>query len=189
MSTVHMVSISKIHVLKKRGYSGAEIGIKVGLSETYVSNLLRLLQNGEERLIDAVERGEIPMAVATEIAASSDEAFQHSLHEAYASGKLRGRALLKVRRLVEVRSVRGKALRGGSHKRKPPSARDLVRTYRRETDRQALLVKKAHLCESQIRFVASALGDLFRDENFVNLLRAESLDSLPKYLAASIEKR
>jgi len=111
-TTVEMAR--EIQALKKRGYSGAEIGIKVGLSETYVSNLLRLLQNGEERLIDAVERGEIPMAVATEIAASSDEAFQHSLHEAYASGKLRGRALLKVRRLVEVRSVRGKALRGGS---------------------------------------------------------------------------
>jgi len=63
------------------------------------------------------------------------------------------------------------------------------KVLKRETDRQALLVKKAHLCERQLRFVASALGDLFRDENFVNLLRAESLDSLPKYLATSIEKR
>ena len=32
------------------------------------------------------------------------------------------------------------------------------------------------------RFIQTALGDLFRDDNFVNLLRAEGLDTAPKYI-------
>ena len=32
----------------------------------------------------------------------------------------------------------------------------------------------------------SALQQLFQDENFVNLLRAEGLETLPKYLAERV---
>ena len=35
-------------------------------------------------------------------------------------------------------------------------------------------------------FAVSALKQLFQDDNFVTLLRAESLDSLPQYLATQI---
>ena len=35
-------------------------------------------------------------------------------------------------------------------------------------------------------FTVSALKQLFEDGNFTTLLRAESLDSLPQYLAAQI---
>jgi ParB family chromosome partitioning protein len=62
-----------------------------------------------------------------------------------------------------------------------------VRTYRQEVERQKLLVKKAKLCESRLLFIVSALKELFEDENFVNLLRAESLNSMPKYLAEQIK--
>ncbi len=176
-------------VLKERGHSNAEIAVKVGLSEKYVSNLLHLLENGEERIVAAVERGEIPITVAIDIAASDDKAVQRSLQEAYESGKLRGRALLKVRRLIEERRVRGKTLRGsGPNRGKGQSTHDLVRALRKETQKQELLVKKAHLCEQQLRFVLSGLKDLFGNENFVTLLRAEKLDALPKYLAESIQR-
>jgi ParB family transcriptional regulator, chromosome partitioning protein len=180
----------EIQTLKERGYSVGNIAAKVGLSETYVSHLIRLIENGEERLIEAVERGEIPIGVAMEIAASDDEQLQRSFAEAYESGKLRGRALLKARKLVELRRGRGKTLRGGgTHKRKAPSPDELVRTYRRETQRQELMVKKAHVCERQLRFVSSALKGLFQDDNFTNLLRAEALDALPKYLSEAMHKR
>jgi ParB family chromosome partitioning protein len=36
-------------------------------------------------------------------------------------------------------------------------------------------------------FIVSALKNLFRDENFLTLLRAEELDSLPAYLAEKIQ--
>jgi len=169
--------------LKERGHSCADIASMVGMSEPYVTQVIRLIETGEDRLVVAVERGDIPITTAFEIAASDDEALQRSLQEAYESGKLRGRALVKVRRLIDERRARGKHVgRSGSRQAKSPSAQDLVRTLQRETKRQELLVKKSRHCEQQLRFVLSALKDLMKNDHFVTLLRAEKLDALPKYL-------
>ena len=40
--------------------------------------------------------------------------------------------------------------------------------------------------QQRLLFVVSALQELFQDENFTNLLRAEGLDTLPKYLAERV---
>ena len=176
-------------ILKERGHTHADIAALIGVSETYVTQLLRLVEKGEERLVAAVERGDIPITAAIEIAASDDAKMQRSLQDAYDSGALRGRALLKVRRLMDERRARGKELRGsGSRKPKAPSTHDLVRALRRETQKQELLVRKSRHCEQQLRFVLSALKDLMRNEHFVTLLRAEKLDALPKYLSEMIQK-
>jgi ParB family chromosome partitioning protein len=177
--------------LKERGHTLADIAALIGVSETYVSQLVRLVENGEGRLVAAVERGDIPITAAIEIVGSDDATMQRSLQEAYESGKLRGRSLLKVRRLIEERRARGKGLRGrgaGSRRSRSPSTHDLVRTLRRETQKQELLVKKSRHCEQQLRFVLSALRDLIKNKHFVTLLRAEKLDALPKYLSEMIQK-
>ena len=110
----------EIQAQKERGCSIGDIAAKVGLSETYVTDLARLIQKGEERLVEAVERGEVPLGIAMEIANTDDPQIQSSLREAYETGKLKGKALMKVRRLLETRRVRGKTLRGakGSYKAK-----------------------------------------------------------------------
>jgi ParB family transcriptional regulator, chromosome partitioning protein len=179
----------ELQALRERGYTNVQIAAKVDVSEAYVSLLSRLMKSGEERLLRAVERGDIPLNTAAEIAATDDEGIQRSLTEAYESGKLRGAALVKARRLVEQRRVRGKSLSGGGgprHGRGPKkaavTAESVMRTYNKEVQRQKLLVKKARLCETRLRFIHTALGDLFRDDNFVNLLRAEGLDTAPKYI-------
>lgn len=47
-------------------------------------------------------------------------------------------------------------------------------------------MKKARICEERLLFVTSTLKQLLADEDFVNLLRAEGLDALPKYLAEAV---
>jgi ParB family transcriptional regulator, chromosome partitioning protein len=177
----------EIKTLRERGYTTSEIAAKVGLSDTYVSNLSKLLSKGETRLVEAVERGEIPIVVAIQIANADDEQIQRSLTEAYETGKLRGKALLKVRRLIETRRLRGQGQDArGPRQRKAPSAQDVIRTYKREAQRQERFVKQARAFDRQLRFAVSALKRLFEDENLVNLLRAESLDGLPKYIAEAV---
>ncbi|HVW30401.1 MAG TPA: plasmid partitioning protein RepB C-terminal domain-containing protein [Polyangiaceae bacterium] len=183
--------VGKIVALEKRGYTPAEIAGKIGVSEGYARSLLKLFEQGEERLLAAVERGEIPIAVAAEIAVADDKDIQRSLAEAYESGRLRGKALIKARDLVEARRSQGK--RQGTHPsssskpRKRVSADEIVRTYRRETQRQRLLVKKARLCETRLLFLATSLRELLQNEDFVNLLRAEALDKMPEYLATQVK--
>jgi ParB family transcriptional regulator, chromosome partitioning protein len=66
------------------------------------------------------------------------------------------------------------------------STSSLVRTYQKEVERQKLMVKKAEYAQQRLLFVVGALRQLFDDENFANLLRAEQLDTLPKYIAERV---
>ena len=58
--------VHAIGVLAGRGYSHAEIAKKVDFSVEYVAAICVLLEQGEEKLLSAVERGVIPHSIAME---------------------------------------------------------------------------------------------------------------------------
>lgn len=180
--------VQEIRNLKDRGYTYSIIAKKTDLGTSYVQAILHLLKNGEERLIQAVEKGQLPVTVAITIARSDDKAIQKALAEAYESNDLRGKQLLTARRLIEKRRLDGKSARGPKTQNVSKySADDVLQTYQKETLRQRMVVQKAKICETRLLFAVSAVRQLLADENFVDLLRAETLDSLPQYLATQIE--
>lgn len=176
--------VQKVKELKEQGYSLAEAARKIDLEVSYVRGILLLLTKGEEKLLQAVEKGQIPVNVAMTIATSDDKSIQRALTEAYESHDLRGKALLRARRLIENRRSRGKGLRNGkrSAPADPVTVDSLLKAYQQETLRQKLVVQKAKLTETRLLFVLSALRQLVKDEHFVTLLRAENLDTMPQYL-------
>jgi len=97
--------------------------------------------------------------------------------------------LLTVRRIIEMRKANGKRTNPGVRRRNDQlqSPVGLVRAYRQEADRQKLLVKKSQLTEHRLLLIVSGVKNLFRDDNFLTLLRAEGLDSLPAPLAEKIQ--
>jgi ParB family chromosome partitioning protein len=178
--------------LEKRGYSPAQIAGKVDVTEGYVRGILRLHAKGEEILLAAVERGDIPLNVATEIAAAKNDDVKRCLAEAYEKGELKGKAVSKARALVERRLAGGQRNSPRSGRRGPTkkmSVDDVVRTYKRSTQKQAQMVRKAQVCDQLLRLVCGAVRELARDEHFVTLLRAEGLDKMPKYLAEQVRQR
>lgn len=185
-STVELVR--EIKALKERGYTHSEIARKTDLDVSYIRGIIHLLDRGEERLLQAVEKGHLPVSIAITIATSDDKAIQRALQEAYEQNDLRGKALLLARRLIESRRTNGKKPRGGSRKLsdKPVSTESLLKTFQQETMRQRMIIQKAKICETRLLFAVSALKQLFNDDHFVTLLRAEGLDSLPQYLANQI---
>jgi ParB family chromosome partitioning protein len=44
------------------------------------------------------------------------------------------------------------------------------------------MIRKAKICDAKLVFIVTAFDKLVRDENFMTLLRAESLFTMPKYL-------
>jgi len=188
---INLELVKQISTLKNRGYKSSEIAKKIDMNREYVRGIIRLINRGEERLINAVEKGQIPITTAVEISAAKDEDAQLALLEAYEKSKLKGSALKKARQLIAQRRSQGKSLRAGIpiSKRKGITAREVVRAYRQEVDRQSQLIKKAKLCEARLMFIVSALTELMADENFVNLLLAESIDSMPKYLSEQIKAK
>lgn len=61
-----------------------------------------------------------------------------------------------------------------------------ARRRKKEVARQKLMVKKSEYAHQRVLLIAGALRELYSDENFGNLLRAEKLDTLPKYLAERV---
>lgn len=178
--------ISGITQLRAMGYSAKEISEKVGLTLEYVNSLIMLLDRGEERLVTAVLRGAIPAYAAIIIAEAGedDRAVQTALQDAYESGALRGKQLMEARQVIQRRKLIGRTnARGTPRKNTNVTSLSLVRAYQKEVQRQQMMVKKASFAQQRLLFVTGALRQLVADENFVNLLRAEGLDSMPKYLA------
>ncbi len=181
--------LSGIEQLRERGYTPKQIASKTGLTQTYIQGILGLLQKGEQRLLVAVEKGEVPLNAALAIvgAGDDDKAVQAALQDAYESGTLRGQRLIDARRVLERRATLGLSIA----KRMPRKVVDvttssLVRTYQKEVERQKAMVRKATFAQQRLLFTVTALQQLFQDENFVNLLRAEGLETLPKYLAERV---
>jgi ParB family chromosome partitioning protein len=178
--------LTGIRLLHAKGYNQSEIARKTGLSHEYVRDILMLANKGEERLLTAVEIGALPLRVACDIveAGDNDVALQATLHSMYESGVLRGSQLLELRKVLKRRAMLGKTCSNRGTKVRPPvTARSLVRTYQQEVERQRLFVRKGVMVQERLLVVVSAVRRLLADENFVTLLRAEGLVTLPKYLA------
>jgi ParB family chromosome partitioning protein len=182
--------LADIESLRQRSYGPESIAQKTGLSPQYVNNIIFLLERGEERLIEGVQKGQIPLTTALEIAraADTDKELGAVLQQAYESGQLRGRQLIEARRLVEKRAELGPGVAHGPVPKSVPviSPSSLVKTYQKEVARKKQMVVKAEYSQNRLLFVIEALRKLLADENFINLLRAEGLESLPAPLADRI---
>lgn len=55
-------------------------------------------------------------------------------------------------------------------------------TYRQETQRQKLMIKKSRVCDARLSNVVTAFNKLLVDAHFLTLLRAEALETMPKFL-------
>jgi len=182
--------LSGIQDLQERGYTPVQIAQKTGLVLRYVEGVVVLLRQGEQRLLMAVERGSVPLTAALHIAAAGDDsgAVQAALQEAYEAGALRGRRLIQARMVIERRASQGRAVIRGRNPRSstPVTTSQLLRVCQKEVDRQRLLVRKATFTQQRLLFIVTALKQLFGDEHFVTLLRAEGLDTLPRFLADKV---
>ena len=172
--------------LKERGYTDTQIADKTGLTLAYVRCVIHLVGKGEQRLLRAVETGQLPITVAMDIADSDDRDVQAALRSAYEKNLLRGRKLMYAKRLLELRLKHGKGPMARSKRGTPTTPNAVYRAYRDDADRKQMLVQKAEATKGVLMFVCEALRTLLANEHFVALLRAEHLDTLPSNLAHRI---
>jgi ParB family chromosome partitioning protein len=179
--------LAAIKALLDKGYDTQTISKKTGLADTYVYMIGVLLRDGEDRLLTAVELGHLPLTVAIQIASSPEEE-QRALQEAYENNDIRGEKLKIVQDVLEARRLRGKSSRTNPNrtkeidKRRRLSGEDVLKIYKREVERKQALTLQAEKTTRQIHFITEALRQLFREDHFVTLLRAEGLTTMPKKL-------
>jgi len=177
--------IHEIERLSAAGYSNVAIGKKLDISDGMVGGLISLKNAGEERLLDTALKGRIPLGVAIDISKTESSDAQRELLKAYENKQLNQSAIRTVRRVMEQRRFLGKRLRSSRHGERSTrtTADGLVNAFRKETRRQKVMIKKAKICEANLMFLVTGFKRLLEDENFINLLRAEELGSMPKLLA------
>jgi ParB family chromosome partitioning protein len=175
--------INEIERLKSLGYSNRAISKKLDITDNTIGGLLALKGAGEERLLEAALRGTIPLGVAIDIAKTDGADSQRELLKAYENKQLGQRGIRAVRRLIEQRRFLGKSRSTKTVSKSRTSADGFVSAYRRESQRQKALVQKAKLCDAKLLILVTAFTKMLRDENFINLLRAEKLLTVPKFLA------
>jgi len=175
--------MNEIERLKGEGYSNVEIGKKLDISDVSVGGYLALKKAGEERLLDAAINGRIPLGVAMDIAKADTVELQRELLKAYESKQLNQFSIRTVKRLIDQRRFVGKERDDDQGKKKTRTSADsLINAYKRESQRQKRMVKNARLCEAKLMVIVTAVGKLLADENFMNLLRAETLADIPQYV-------
>jgi ParB family chromosome partitioning protein len=179
--------LADIELLLTRNTGIDDIVAKTGLSQKYVRDIVFLLEKGEERLIEAVQHGTLPLSAAIQIARAKtdDDNLGDMLEEAYQSGELKTTQLYEAKQLLAKRRDQGP--KANNRPKLPNSAHSLVKTYQREVERQHKMVLKAEHAQQKLLLVEQGLRTLFADTNFVTLLRAEGLETLPQYLAERIE--
>lgn len=175
--------MNEIERLKADGYSNVEIGKKLDIADSTVGGYIALKKAGEERLLDAAINGKIPLGVAMDIAKANSPELQRELLKGFESKELNQFAIRTVKRLIDQRRFVGKGRDTEADKKKSRTNADsLINAFKRESQKQRLMVKKARLCDAKLVITVTALGKLLGDENFFNLLRAESLADIPQCL-------
>ncbi len=185
-----MELIRSITTSRERGHTTSQVATMTGFSYEYIAAICFLLDHGEHRLLVAVEKGTVPHTVAMEIVRAKDGDVQAALLEAFEDKKLPGNQVVTIRKIVEQRRSIGKGLTqlpGLAPGAKPVSADVVVRSYKREADRQRSLVRKSDITQRRLVFLATALRRLHADEHFANLLLAEGLPTMPRQLAERVK--
>jgi ParB family chromosome partitioning protein len=113
--------------------------------------------------------------VAVEIANGNDREVSHALSEAYESGQLRGSRLTAVRRLIAQRIAKRQKEGKAQEVQRKVTGATLVQVYRQRVHEQKALVARADRTKERLALATSAMRQLLADENFITLLRAESI--------------
>ncbi|WP_423758928.1 plasmid partitioning protein RepB C-terminal domain-containing protein [Burkholderia sp. NLJ2] len=183
--------LAQVDTLRKKGYSDAEIGKKIGYTASWVNMVGTLLERGEKRLLAAAEAGHIPLHLAADISRASDSEAQNLLLDAVNSGEIKGKKVSAIRRILEQRARIGKATHeqaGRPAKRKKLSPDDLMRLYQRDADRHKLIQLKAERVSTSLLVVNEIFKELFADSDFVSLVKNEGLLTVPQPLAEAANR-
>ncbi len=180
--------LQSIKYLKGQGYTDDAIAAKTNLGRDYIRGIIRLLEEGEEYLVNAVEKGRIPLYQALNIAAEDDAAVQMALTEAYESGALTGKKLVVVQKIISRRKHYGKGLSAPVREKANLSAEDLIAAYENGAREKKRLLAQSNYIKDVLDYTAMALRQLLHDVHFTNQLKAVGMNEIPLHVTDLLKR-
>ena len=180
--------LQSIKYLKGQGYADDAIAAKTNLGRDYIRGIIRLLEEGEEYLVNAVEKGRIPLYQALNIAAEDDTAVQTALTEAYESGALTGKKLVVVQKIISRRKHYGKGISAPPREKANLSAEDLIAAYENGAREKKRLLAQSNYIKDVLDYTAMALRQLLNDVHFTNQLKAVGMNEIPLHVTDLLKR-
>jgi len=180
--------LQSIKYLKGQGYADDAIAAKTNLGKDYIRGIIRLLEQGEEYLVNAVEKGRIPLYQALNIASEDDAAVQRALAEAYESGALSGKKLVVAQKIISRRNHYGKGLSAPQREKAKVSAEDLIAVYEKGAKEKKRLLAQSNYIEHVLDYTSIALRQLLNDVHFTNQLKAVGMNEIPLHVTDILKR-
>ena len=169
----------EIKQLHDEGWDYNKIGRIACKSAEYIRQYIRLIEQGEERLIHGVEQGVFPISFALQVAYSDSTQLQHLLMDAFDQGIVTTNNFAQARKIITQHAKQ--------HRKKPGSNKDftvdeLKQNIAEATKKKASFVRQAECKENRFLTLLSGINSLWRSESIVELLKKESLHNRPELM-------
>lgn len=180
--------LQSIKYLKSQGYEDEAIAAKTNLGRDYIRGIIRLLEQGEEYLVNAVEKGRIPLYLAINIATQDDATVQMALAETYESGALSGKKLFAAQKIISRREHYGKKLSTPQRNTTKISAEDLIAVYEKEAKQKKRLLAQSKHINGVLEYTSGVLRHLLNDVHFNNQLKAVGMNEIPLHVTKILKR-
>ncbi|MDR1844956.1 MAG: ParB N-terminal domain-containing protein [Citrobacter amalonaticus] len=182
--------LESVRQLKDQGLSDRSIGERLGYSTNWVNNITHLLSKGECKLLTAFEAGHIPLYLAVEISRSDDNEIQNTLTEALMSGKIKGRQINIIKRIIERRKQGAKGSSNNvfvrNSKQKRYTAEELAELFQKNASEHKDIQLKAKYVRETLSVAKEIFKKLLLNEDFCVLLRRNNITDIPEMLSNQI---
>lgn len=176
----------ELKALHDEGWGYEKIAKIACRSTEYIRQYIRLVENGEDRLIQGVEQDVFPISFAVLVAGADDATIQNVLMDAFDQGIVNSNNFARARAIISAR-LDGRKRKGAGPEEYTVAA--LTRDIATATEAKDSFAREAQGKESRLYMLLDGLGALRQDAAFLELLLAEKLDEEPtltgKYNVAS----
>ena len=167
----------ELKALHDEGWEYDKIAKIACRSVEYIRQYIRLVENGEDRLIQGVEQDVFPISFAVLVAQADDATIQNVLMDAFDQGIVNSNNFARARAIINAR-VDGRKRKGSGPVEYTVAA--LTEDIATATDAKDSFAREAQGKESRLYMLLDGLGALWKDQAFMQLLAAEKLDKRPE---------
>lgn len=165
--------------LHDEGWNYADIARIACRTAEYIRQYIRLVEKGEDRLLQGVEQGVFPISFAILVAQSDDTSIQNVLMDAFDQGIVNCGNFAKARTIINARTDCRKK-KGDNKGKAEYTVASLTSDIANTTHAKDSYVREVQGKERRLFTLLDGIDSLFRDVELLQLLTSERLDQRPE---------
>jgi ParB family chromosome partitioning protein len=164
----------EIKRLYDEGWTFEQLARLTCKNEHYIRDYIRLVEQGEERLIHGVEQGVFPIRFAIQVASTDDSLLQNILMDAFDDGLVTTNNFAQARRIIAARARDPKSKTASKY-----TVSQLKNDIEDVTRAKTSYVREAKTKENRFMTLLNCINAIWNDQQLLQILREEKLFERP----------